>query len=107
MRYSTGYYTIPISGTVSNIIEVQGADRIGLIVTIPTSCVAYIQGHTEPTSAGFRRISKLDGSNDWAWNVASGNKAIDLQNVSAFPFLRLETSVAQSSAVALTVVTKL
>ena len=95
-------HTIVASGDIlSGVIEVQGAKSIGLLVSISTSCVGYLKGSFDTSSVNARRISKLDGSADWSWNVGSGMKAIDLKDVAlAFPYLRFETSVAQSIAVA-------
>ena len=104
-------HTIVASGdTLSGVIEVQGAKSIGLLVSIPTSCQAYLKVSFDISSANFRRVTFPYGNNavDWNWNVGSGMKAIDLKDTAlAFPYLRFETSVAQSIAVAsLAVVSK-
>lgn len=102
----TLYRTVATSGTVSSIFALQDAKVEALFAFVPTSCVAYLQvSHNE---VDFTRAFKVDGSAQWAWNIGSGAAAVDLKDVGrAFPFARLETSVAQVAVASLAVVVKL
>ena len=98
-RFGILHTTIASGDVLSNVIEVQGARSIGLLVSISVSCQAFLKGSFDITSADAKRVSRTDGSSDWAWNVGSGMKAVDLKDVvGSFPYLRLETSVAQNVA---------
>lgn len=105
-RFSIMYATIASGEVLSGVMEVVGAKSIGLLATIPVSCVAYLNGSFDISSSNFRRISKIDGSGDWNWAVGSGKKAIDIDDVAlAFPYLKFETSVAQP-VTSLAIITK-
>mgnify|MGYP001584493620 FL=1 len=106
-RFGILHTQVGSGDVLSDVIEVQGAKSIGLLVSISNSCVGYLKGSFDVSSANARRISKVDGSADWSWNVGSGMKAIDLKDVAlAFPYLRFETSVIQSNASSLSAVCK-
>lgn len=106
-RFGILHTTIASGDSLSNVIEVQGAKSIGLLVNIPTSCQAYLKGSFDISSANARRISRTDGGSNWAWNVGSGMQAIDLKDSgNSFPYIRLETSVAQGGVASLAVVVK-
>jgi len=107
-RFEILHRTIAQSGQVSSVFELQGTDKMGLLVSLITSCEAYWQVSFSTTSADFRRAFKTDGTSVWTWGVASGRAAVDLKDVGgAFPFGRLETSVAQENVCSLAVVMKL
>ena len=106
-RFGVLHTTIASGDVLSSVIEVQGAKSIGLLVSVPTSCQAYLKGSFDTSSVNARRISKTDGSSDWAWNVGSGMRAVDLEDsAKSFPYMRLETSVAQGGVASLAVVVK-
>jgi hypothetical protein len=69
---------------------------IGLEVPTIDTATVYLQGSS--TMGGtYRRVLKTDGSGDW--NIAStvGNKYIFIDQLAAFPFLKIETSINQTA----------
>jgi hypothetical protein len=108
MRHQTKFLTIPLSGTVSGDIDLAGGDLYGLWAPVVTSCQLFLQGSWDTTSANFVRLQNAAGSGDWTWSVDAGSKMITLQDV-AFPapYLRVETSVAQTAVRSFAVPVKL
>ena len=110
MRLQTAYAIIASGDTLSGVISTIGAKTVGFFVSIPTSCAAYIQASYDVTSANAKRITGVTagiGSGDFTWAVSSGSKALDISGVAAaFPYLRLETSVAMTAVGSISVITK-
>lgn len=106
-RFETKYATIPLSGSVTDIIALAGAKLMGLSVPAVTSAALYVQGSWEAASASLWRLQNPAGSGDWTFAVGPGSKAITLQDVAfPWPYLRIETSVAQAAVRSLAVVAK-
>ncbi len=76
-----------------------------LMIPAINSCQAFLRGSFDTTSANFSRVSKTDGSSDFAWNVGPGPKGISLADIS-FPYVKLEFSVAQSAVRSVSILTK-
>jgi hypothetical protein len=101
--------TIVQSATVSDIAQFQRRPlgrAVSLFAPVVTSCQLFAQVSVDTTSANFRRAQNPAGSGDWTWSVGAGSRAIQADALSAFAFFRLETSVAQNSAVAFTLAVK-
>ena len=101
-------YTIIASGdSQSGVISNLRASLVGILVSIPTSCAIFLRASMDTTSANFRRITAETGGGDFIWSVGSGNKAIAVGDVGVmFPYLKLETSVAQTAVASIAVITK-
>lgn len=101
------YVTIPLSGFVSGTVNVKGDRLHGLWVPVVTSAVLYVLGSFDTTSANFVRLQKPDGSADWTLAAGTGSKAVTLQDFGfTWPYLRLESSVAQAAVRSFAVVSK-
>lgn len=109
MKVDTEAVTVPISGSglVSGNFSIAGAGEIGIIAPALTSCQAFLQGNSDTTSAGFVRISKLDGSGDFAWLAGVGSKALSAEVLKPFEYGRIELDINQAAAREFTVVRKL
>lgn len=108
MRFQTKFPTIPLSGSVSDLIRLEGATLFGLWAPVVTSCQMFVQGAFDQTSANFVRLTNPAGSGDWVFGVGPGSRAVTLQDAAfVFPFLKLETSVAQAAVRSLAVIAKL
>jgi hypothetical protein len=96
------YPTIPLSGTVTDVIDVsQARDNLGLWIPTITSGQVLLRGSFDQTSANFVPVFNPNAtpiSSRWYVDAAAGNLtlAIDWQAVT-FPFIKLETSVVQAA----------
>src|SRR3990170_4562415 len=110
MRMQTNHTTIASGDSLSGVISNLGASLVGIFVSITTSCVAYLKASYDVTSVNARRITGADtsiASGDFTWAVGSGSKALPLDKAfTAFPYMRLETSVAMTGVCSIAVVTK-
>jgi hypothetical protein len=96
-RIETKFATIASGASVSGTVALVGADLFGLWAPVVTSCQIFLQGNYDTTPANFVRLQNPAGSGDWAFAVGAGSKAISLQDVAfPWPYLRVETSVAQT-----------
>lgn len=108
MRHQTKFATIPLSGTLSDLIRLEGATLFGLWAPVVTSCQVFVQGAFDQTSANFVRLTNSAGSGDWVFAVGPGSRGISLQDVGfPWPFAKIETAVAQASVRSLAVTVKL
>lgn len=108
-RIQIAHYTIPQSGTVSDVMENKGSTGVGLIVSIPTSCTAFLaMSHTVNSGDFGRRVFNYANPAALAsWNVGSGKTARDLtEQLGVFPYFRLETSVPMTAVASLVLVVK-
>jgi hypothetical protein len=108
MRHQTKFATIPLSGMVSETVDMSGGDLFSIWAPIVTSCAMFVQGSWDTTSANFVRLTNPAGSGDWTFAVGPGSRMISAQDV-AFqsPYLRLETSVAQTAVASFAIPVKL
>ena len=111
-RFNTLYTTIPLSGTVSDVIPLIGREVVGLWCPVVTSCQLFIQVSPGPeiNSAQLVRMQNPAGSGDWTFSVGPGSKAVTLGNQNVpfpFPWARIETSVAQSAVASLSLCAKI
>src|SRR5947207_3234901 len=103
------YPTIPLSGTVSDAVDVTGAKSIGVWVPTVTSGQLLLRGSFDQTSANFVPLMNQNltpiASKWWA-DIGPGSigLVIDVGYGFPFPFIKLETSVAQASVRSLAVV---
>ncbi len=98
-RFSVLTATIAQSATVSDTVEVAGYTPSALWCPVVTSCALFVQAATSTTSAEFVRLQNPAGSGDWTLAVGVGSKAFTREVPGfSFPYLRLETSVAQAAA---------
>lgn len=104
-RHQVQVVTCPISETITEPIYITGVGMAALMIPLVTSCQLFLRGSFDTTSANFSRISKTDGSSDFAWNAGPGPKGISLSDIS-FPYVKLEFGVAQSAVRSVTVLTK-
>lgn len=103
----SSFFSIPLSGTLSEIITIQPAVLIGLRFATITSAQVYVHGATTATSADFRRMFKTDGTTHYVINAGVGScAAVGYDSLFPFAFARLETSVAQSAVTSIEVILK-
>ncbi len=95
-RFQELYVTIAQSATVSDTLSIKHAKEGFISVPTVNSCVLKTQASWDTTSANFKDVTAQDGSTRWSWEIETGNKAIPLFGLHQFPYLRLETGVAQS-----------
>lgn len=106
MRTQNQHVTIPLSGTVSGTFAIPNADRSSLYSPVVTSCQMFLQGSWDTTSANFARVQNVAGSGDWTYGVGGGSKQISFGTAGAFPYVRIETDIAQSAVRSLTIMTR-
>jgi hypothetical protein len=103
--------TIPISSFVSDVFAVTGAKLFAVWVPTITSGQLLLRGSYDTTSANFVPILNPNATpiaSRWWADVGPGSCAIVLDWVGqAFPFMKLETSVAQAAARSPIIITKL
>ncbi len=100
-RFQVNSVTIPISGTVSDVVNLRGATLAGVWISTITSAAVFIQAAFDTTSANFVRVQNPQGSGDFTIAAGTGSKAISLgmqEGAFPFPFARLESSVAQAAS---------
>jgi hypothetical protein len=106
-RVQTLYTTIASGTQVSGTVPLIGGRLFGLWVPVITSAQVFLRGSFDATSANFLRLTNPAGSGDWTFAAGPGSKAVTLQDPAfPFPYLRIETSVAQTDVRTLVVVVK-
>lgn len=111
-RFETFFTTIASGSTVSGIVALAGADLFSLWVPVLSSgSNVFLQGSYDQTSANFLRLTNPAGSGDWILGpggASPGSRAVTLQDPGfGWPFLRIETSVAQTDTRTFCVLVKL
>lgn len=107
MKGGVVYTTIALSGSISDAVGIANATKVGLLLHVPTSCQVYLRGATSANSVHAKRVMDTDGTSSFVINGAASIQAIDITDrVAAFPYLRLETSVAQSAVASFSIVFK-
>jgi hypothetical protein len=111
--YETKFAVIFSGSTISSgFVAVPGGILFGLWAPTITSGTVLVQGAfavpgTNPASANFVRLQNPAGSGDWTFAAGLGSKAVTLQDPAPpWPFLRLETSVAQTDTRTFAVIVK-
>ena len=91
--------TIPLSGTVSDDIDLRSSRRlVAIAVPVITSGDLLIRGSFDGSSGSFVRVSQGD-SGDLRFPTGPGsNMILWPDTISAPSYIRLETSVAQAAA---------
>ena len=101
MRPPTVTVTSVASGATLGPLERSAATcPTGLWVYQPVgSAQVYLRGYTDQTSANFGRLLKTDASSTWVLTVTSGQAlGADITDIMrGFPYVRLETSPAQTA----------
>ena len=108
MRQGTLTATIPLSGSVSDDVDLRGGRLQAISVPVLTSGDLLIRGAFDTTSAGFVRIQTPPSGavNSGDLRLATGPGSMMLLWPANFPspsYVRLETSVAQAVARAFSV----
>ncbi|HEV8642071.1 MAG TPA: hypothetical protein VGV13_13305 [Methylomirabilota bacterium] len=102
--------TIPLSGTLSGIVDVSNAKTLGIWVPVITSGQLYLRGSFDQTSANFVPILTSAGmsavSSRWYAEVGPGSLGVSFGQELPFPFIMLETSVNQAAVRSLAVFSK-
>lgn len=106
MRTSVQLPTIAQSATVSADFALAGAEFVGIMAPVLTSCQAYLQVNYATTSAGFVRVAAIGAAADFVWLVGAGSSAMYSEALAPFAWGRIETDVAQAAAREFSVVTK-
>lgn len=99
--------TVPLSGFVTEEINIGGYGAIGVIAPVVTSCQAFLQvaaGPSSPVSASYVRLRDMTVNSVVAWSIGPGSEAAAFAYVAPFQFARVEFSIAQSSARSLQVI---
>lgn len=104
--------TIPLSGTVSDIIDITGAKTVAIWVPTVTSGTLLLRGSFDQTSANFVPIFNQNATpiaSRWWVEAGPGSMAVplDVEYLTPFPFIKLETSVAQAAVRSFAVICKL
>jgi hypothetical protein len=100
MRHQTQFTTIAQSAQVSSVINLAGGHNFGLWAPVVDSCQLFLLGSWDAAAVPetFVRLQNPAGSGDWTFAVGPGSKAISLHDVAfPVPFLKVETSVAQTA----------
>ena len=108
MRQGTLTATIPLSGTVSDNIDLRGGRIVAISVPVITSGDLFLQGAFDSTSASFVRIqaSVFDSPTSGDLRLATGPGSLMCLWPSTFPspsYMRLESAVPQAAARAFSV----
>lgn len=108
-RFGVQEVTIPLSGTLSGDIDLSNAREIvGIKFPVVNSGNVFVQGAFNTTSATFTRVQNTNvGSGDLNLIVEGGSKSVQVSDLRAWPFIRIETSIAQSAVRSLAVITRL
>lgn len=98
-RFDVHTASIAQSESVSGDFAVAGADLMALWCPTITSAAIYLRGSFDTTSANFVRLTNPAGSGDWTFAAGVGSVGITLQDPAfPWPYLRVETAVAQAAA---------
>lgn len=111
-RFEVKFTTIASGSSVSGIVRLGGADLFGLWVPVLSSgSLLFLQGSWDETAANFVRLTNPAGSGDWTLGpggASPGSRAVTLQDAGfPFPYVRCETSVAQTDPRTLAFVVKI
>ncbi|MDI6788799.1 MAG: hypothetical protein QME51_10550 [Planctomycetota bacterium] len=87
--------TIAISGTLSGVLEVK--PNTGFAIMVPTidTAICYLQGSLDGVT--YARVQKGDGSADLSLASGTGGKLWIIDMRLAVPYLKIETSAAQTA----------
>jgi hypothetical protein len=101
------FATIPLSGTLSQIVNIRGAREVGVWVPAVTSGNVFPQVSFSGEPATFVRAQNAAGSGDFTLAAADGLRGFTL-TAAAMPFLfvRFESAVPQTAVRSLAVVVK-
>lgn len=96
---------IPDGDTVSNAVPINPQIIVGLVIPTIDAAVVYINVKAE-SGDSFVRLQTSDGAGDFSVASSTGDKAVWIPDLAPFPFIQVETSVAQSPAVTFKLVYK-
>lgn len=106
MRTAITYVTIPLSGTVSDQIQIPNTEKAVLWCPTVTSCQVLLQGSFDTTSANFVRVQNAAGSGQWTFSAGVGSNCISLKDAGHFPYARLEATIAQAAVRSFAIITQ-
>ena len=99
-RFGVVYTTIVSGGSLSPAVAIGNIQAAGLIIPTITSAFLYLHGGFSTNSADAKRVMTSDflgSANPAQLALAAGAKAVDItQQARGFPFIRIETSAAQT-----------
>ena len=95
-RYQELYTTISSGGTISATLAIRRGKIAAIWTPVVTSCDLQLQGSWDTTSAHFADLFFPDGTWRWKCDIGAGGVVMPLDDAIAVPYLRLETSVAQT-----------
>ena len=105
--------TIPLSGTVSDAVDLTTLKRpggLGIWIPAITSGQLLLRGSFDQTSANFVPVFNQNAtpiSSRWYVDAGPGSMAVALDvHDFPFPFIKLETAVAQAAVRSLAVFSK-
>lgn len=108
-RVTNDNVTIASGDTVSGVVPLRSAVEIGIhAAALPASAQLFLQvGFAVASNAAFYRAWDPDAAANWSWDVGSVNAAVNIGAIaSAFPFARIESSVAQTNTASFAILTK-
>ncbi len=95
-EYLSAVIDISSNDKISSSIETMPEKFIvGLEIPTLTSTDLFIQGSLDGKT--FRRALKADGSGDWLISATTGDRLIFLDEMAAFPYLRIECGTSQAA----------
>ncbi len=104
---------IPLSGTITEIVNVANARQMALMIPVVTSGQLFLQaGATfspgnDPLSADMLRVWDTASQGTFFANIAAGSLAMDITPfVQGFSHIRIELENAQAAARNITILTK-
>lgn len=95
-RFQPLYTTISSGGTVSATLAITGARNAVLFAPVVNSCELKVRASWDDVASHFLDLYGLDGTQRWQFDVEAGSKAMPLNDIDAVPYVRVETSVAQT-----------
>ncbi|HEV8642070.1 MAG TPA: hypothetical protein VGV13_13300 [Methylomirabilota bacterium] len=103
--------TIPLSGTLSSIVDVTGARAVGIWIPVISSSQVLLRGSFDQNSADFWPIFNQNAtpiSSRWYVDAGPGSMAVslDVGVEFPFPFIMIETAVAQAAVRSVAVYSK-
>lgn len=100
MAVSVGFAAVLSGSTVTSPIGIGNAEKIGIWAPTVTSCQLFVQGAFNQTSANFVRLMEANLTSPrshFVFPVGPGSLGVMLESVvAAFPFIKLESSLAQT-----------
>jgi hypothetical protein len=111
MQVPVKFATIAQSATVSDAVDVTGVKTLGVWIPVVTSGQLLLRGSFDQTSANFVPVFAPNASpiaSRWFANIGPGSATLAIDLAAApFPFVKLETTVAQAAVRSLALVCKL